>query len=400
MNILVMSQDGDLLGIADRLVREGNVVRVFSHTLMLSGRGTYELVSQEDLFSAIKECTFIISDMVVKEGFYKRVMMYNKPIIGISSYSDKVNKDCIKEYAIFKEYDVPTPDTRLIKSFQEIYEILLDWKMPSLDIRYDRKHYNGLHSEFMSWAVTKIPPGKLIMMQEPIKGNATVRVIGLFNGYEFLNPMFVTNWNNAENKHAVVSSLELKSQLGGETITRLAKWLKLVDYRGPVSLKVTFSDTKIYVKEIYVGFTYPDIYAILESAQCEVGVLMNALAFGIVPDFKCHGNFSAAICALAKEPKEMSGAPIVALSDGSQLDHIYPIGIMKSDVTKDDYFVSGELETVYVATAYGRSIDVVKSRVMRTIMNTEFPDYQYNPHLTLSSKVSFTALQERNFISA
>ncbi len=399
MNILIMTRDGELLGIADRLVREGHTVKVMT-TMETSGNGVYEKLDGSELYSAIKWCRFILADEHNEEDFYTKVAMYNKPVIGSSHYTTLFNNDCIKEYAVCKKWKLGIPETQAVSTIAEIFKIATDWQLPSMDIRYDRSWFNGDHRSFMSWATMKIPPGKTVLLQKPIRGDIEVRVIGLFNGQNFLKPLFVTTMGNGAVGNCIVSPIKDDNNLVNQNLILLEQWLRIVDYRGPVSAWLTLEDDRIYLREIKVGFTYPDIYAILEGLQAPIGTLFNALAFGIETELETKGKYFAAVETTADRVNDLVGAPIIELEDTEKLCHIFPIGIMKSDLEKEEYFVSGEGEVVYTATCYSETINEARKRVTRTINNTPFPTMKFNPQVNIPATYPFGILKERNYLNA
>ena len=400
MNILIISRDGELLGVADRLGREGHSVKVTAEIpLKKTNSGMYEVIEAKEVYSALKWCLFVISDVNHSAGFFTKVSMYNKPIIGTSTFTQTSNEDSISEYAVFNRYGVKIPETIPVQSITEIYKIVTDWKLPRYNIRFDRTSFTGKYSEFMSWAVNKIPAGNIVLMQEPIEDDLTVIVSGFFNGNNFISPFFVTTDNNDENKHCIVAPLEASNKLVDQNLIMLYQWLRTIDYHGPISIRLKIVKDNIYAIDMFAGFRYPDIYAILEGLKVEVGAFFNALAFGIDLDLEYEGNYFGAMEATSKDWKILDGAPILNIQNPEQLKHIFPVGVMKSDHAQEDMFVSGEVETIFTVSCYSSDIREGKKRMVRTLGNTNFPNMEFNPHVQLSAGSPFHSLKERRFIN-
>jgi hypothetical protein len=400
MNILILSKDGELLGIADRLVREGHVVKTFS-TAKRTGYGVYETIENQDVFSAIKWCRFIVSDDFYSKEFYDKIAMYNRPIVGSSYFARMINEDCVREYAVCDKMGVKTPETRVPSSVSEIYDIVMDWELPRYDIRFDRSFFPGKNTEFMTWSISNLPPNKTILMQEPIEGDVDVRLVGLFNGHDFLRPFFITTEGTEEEGHCVVVPMDEKSSLADQNLIKLTTWLRTVDYHGPVECKLTLKDEDVWLREIYLGFSFPMLYAILEGLEVPVGELLNCIALGIPQEcLKFNGKVAAALETTSKDWKNLRGAPILELEDPEKLKHVFPVGVMKSDIEKEEYFVSGECETIYTATAFAKDVTEARKRIMRTVGGAQFPGISCNPHLHMTANYPLTILGKRNYINA
>jgi len=119
---------------------------------------------------------------------------------------------------------------------------------------------------------------------------------------------------------------------------------------------------------------------------------------GIDAELLYKGNFFGALETTSKEWNTLQGAPIINLEDPEKIRHIFPVGVMKSDLSKDEYFVSGECETVFTACCWASTITETRRRILRTLEGTNFPTMVYDPNMQLSSTRPFQVLKERNYV--
>jgi len=398
VNILVLTKEGNLLGLADRFSREGHAIKVFTPT-KLSGRGVFETISPPEIPSAVKWCKFVVSDWPQPQSFYEKLAMFNKPIVGASYHTELLNADCIAEYAVMGKLAVFMPKSKVVGEISEIYKILMSWELPRYDIRFGRTWFSGRHKEFMNWAVQKIPPGDMILLQEPIEGDVDVQIIGLFNGQDFIKPFFVSNWENNLGS-AVVFPLLDGNQLAVQNLNKLANYFRLVDYKGPVSARLTIRGDQIFCRELFVGFRFPEIYAILENLRAPASSVFHSMAFTMDGTPQVGDRISAAVQVTSDDLKNMHGAPILNMEDPDKLRHLFPGGVMKSDLKANEYFISGESEVIYTAAAYGANIRVIRDRIERTVSNSEFPHMRFDLMLLSQANRLMMVLKDRKYLNA
>jgi hypothetical protein len=224
-------------------------------------------------------------------------------------------------------------------------------------------------------------------------------ITGFFNGQDFLKPYFVTPTGNSDNRHCIMAGIN-EDKLGVQNLDRLSKWLRQVDYHGPVNMRLSLVGGEVFARSMRMGFNFPDIYAMLENLDVDIGTFFNALAYGINLDLKVNSKFCGAIDAITKKDDLdiMHGAPIL-VEDEKAVTKIFSVGTMRSDIEKKDIFISGEIDTVFVATASGSTLNETRKRMLRTLNNITFPSMTFNPHIHMIGNKTFDKLEERAYLN-
>ncbi len=391
MNILILTRTGKALGLAHKLSTENNKVVVYSPpecTIVNSGKGIYKLT--DNLWKAVEECKFIITDGGHWPDLYNRAAIYNKPIIGSNSLTDILNKDYVKEYDLARRFDLPYPHTEIMNDSLGIFEKIMSWDKSRYFIKYDRTSFRCDYNEFAAWMMYKVPVGKSIILQQEVVG-LEIDIQGWFDGLYWVEPFMLVG---ADSSSVGISLMirDTKSILS-DTIKKLKPWLTAIDYHGPVTAKLIVNDSEAFVIGLFVGFTYPDIYAVCEGLKTEIGHFLSGIAFSTGQSADITRDIITAVDVIATS-NDMFGAPILGLGK-ENIDHVFLTSVYKDE---DSYLLSGDTENVCTVAARGRSISEVSRRVSRTLETVKFPNMQYENRISNLYRNTFQKLLTWKYI--
>ena len=389
MKILILTRDGTALGLAQRLVQEGHQVEVFSDTLTLSHTGGEIYDISMNLWRSVQECKFIVTDSGDWSALYKRAATYNKPIIGCSEMTDMLNKDYVREYKLGKKLGIKFPETEIFSDAQGLQPKVLSGKELRYVIKHNRKTFICNRNEWMAWAMYQLPIGEEILLQREVRGKE-LSIIGWFNGLNWVQPFFYAT-PNADKIGAVAMLAQKKTnKLTMETIEPLEKWLRVVDYKGAVTVQIVVEDetNNIYVDKFEIGLTAPCIFAMMEGIRVPLSEFLNSLAFGSETEIDASLDYLLGIEVKNKDAG-MHGAPVLGLSE-ENLKHVFLQGVYRDS---ESYMISGEAAPIYTAVARGQNIREASRRIYRTIDEVQFPRMHYLPNITGQSMATFQNLK-------
>ena len=391
MNILILTRTGRALGLAHKLAIENNRVVVYSpqsSNIVNSGKGLYKLT--DNLWKAVEECKFIITDGGNWSDVYNRAAIYNKPIIGSNIHTDILNNDYVKEYDLARRFKLPYPETEIMEDSLGIFEKIMSWDKSRYFIKYDRTSFRCEYNEFAAWMMYKVPVGKAIILQQEVTG-LKIDVQGWFDGMYWVEPFMLVG---ADSSSVGVSLMvrDNKSILA-ETFKKLKPWLTSIDYHGPVTAKLIVNQDEAFVIGLFVGFTYPDIYAVCEGLKIEIGYFLNGIAFSSGQSVDITRDIITAVDVVATS-NDMFGAPILGLGK-ENIDHVFLNSVYKDE---DSYLISGDTPNIYTVAARGRSISEVSQRVSRTLKTVKFPNMRYEDRISNLYRNTFQKLNNWKYI--
>ncbi|MEK0326824.1 MAG: hypothetical protein QQN63_14085, partial [Nitrosopumilus sp.] len=231
MKILILTNNGIALGLAHRLVEEGHSIDVISNQGNVTGGDSYNIST--NILQSIQECKFIVADSC-SDLVYKRAKAYNKPIIGCSRFTDQLNKDSVKEYDLCSRLGIVYPKSEIYDDAIGLHPRLLDGVTKRYYIKHKRRVFVCTKPEWLAWAMYQLPANQRILLQEEVIGH-DVAVVGWFNGLNWVKPFFYCSPYADRIGGIAVLAQKKPSRLTEKTIEPLYKWLKVIDYRGPVT---------------------------------------------------------------------------------------------------------------------------------------------------------------------
>jgi len=371
LKILVISDSGIALGLAHRLTQEGHEV----------------VFGKSNMMRSIQECKFIIADSC-SDSVYNRAKTYNKPIIGCNPFADQLNADAIKEYDLCSRLGVEYPNSELYDDATGLQPRLLEGSAKRYYIKHKRRVFRCTKPEWLAWAMYELPPDQRVLLQEEVLGD-DLSVIGWFNGLSWVEPFFFSSPYASRIGGVSMLAQKKPSRLTEKTLKPLEKWLKIVDYRGPVTANLIVNQKNVYVKSINIGLTAPCVFAMIEGLKrMPLSDFLNMLAFGSDTDVSTSLDYLVGI-SVSSIDADMRGAPILGVENGN-LDHLFFQGAYKDGA---GYAVSEDCDPVYTAVAHGRDLTEAARRVYRTIGEVQFPGMSFITNLHGQTSTTFNKLR-------
>ena len=393
MKVLILTRNGIALGLAQRLSREGHAVDVYSDTVKLSSTGGEMYKISDNLWESIQECKFIVADSGNWDLVYKRAKMYNKPIIGCNEFADQLNSDSVKEYDLCSRLGISCPKSEIYNEASKLQPLILQGEAKRYYIRHKRRTFSCTKPEWLAWAMYQLPATEKVLVQEEVSGN-DITVTGWFNGLNWVSPFFYSTPYYDRIGAVAMLAQKRKTRLTENTILPLDKCLKIVDYKGPVTVNLTVNDKDVFVQKIQLGFTAPCVFAMIEGLKAmPLFDFLNLLAFGLSNNVSTSLDYIVGV-EVNKEDSDMHGAPIVGVAKGN-LDHLFMHGAYRCNKS---YMVSNEVNSVYTAVARGRDMDEASRRVYRTISEVQFPGMKYLTNLNQQTSATFNQLKSWSII--
>ena len=387
MKILVVASKGATLGLAQKLVGEGHDVDVFPMRLEISNTGIEIYSIVDNLWKAIQDCKFIIAD-TGWDKLYDRAKTYNKPIIGAHPMIDVLNSDCAKEYILGKGLGVRYPKTEVFNDLSGLQPKILSGFEKRYYVKVNRKTFICTRPEWLAWTMYNLPANKDILLQEEVRGEK-LSIIGWFNGLNWIRPFFYATPDAQAIRAITMLAEKGLNPLIMETIEPFHKWLKVIDYKGPITAHLLVDSKNFYTMRIEIGLSTPAIFAMMEGFKdTQISAFLNSLAFASDNKATVTLDYLMGI-EVSNREDDVHGLPILGISEGN-LKKIFLQGAYKN---KDDFMLSGDIAPIYTAVAHGRDIQEVSRRVYRTIDQVRFPRMYFVTNMQARSDQVFNSLR-------
>ncbi len=180
------------------------------------------------------------------------------------------------------------------------------------------------------------------------------------------------------------------------------KFLKKISWRGPVNVSCRAWLEGTTVDAFLLGFQYDSTFALVEGLQEPLGDAIFETAAGLKQtldittfDYMLSARISVPPWPHARPNGEIRGLGIGELSDKA-LKHLH---FQDAYCEGKLYRISGLTGVVCSATAVGRTIDEVRSRVLRTVRELPLRDKQYRTDIGKASGERLERLQEYGYLS-
>lgn len=340
MNILMMSPEGDGLGIALKLKEEGHEVRVW----LPESRFEYALVGLLERSSnwrrdASDWADLIFADMVglgEKEPVLER---FETPHLGFNRMGDVLELDRQRQMATFRRFGVRMPETVSFDTPAQARDLRGLWTSsvkgfvlkPSGNISTG-KTYVLKDKGLLEWALDQYSGDQELVAQRYIDG-IEISTEGWFNGLGFIEPF----------NHTMEEKRFLNEGLGPNTgcmgnvvwpvdrsdrdkfvseLKKLTPIFKAIKYRGPVDLNTIANSEGIWALELTTRFGYDAIEALYGLFEEPFGLWLGKLAAGSADSIRLRRGFSTAVRISVPpyphdKPSKMDrGLPVLGLKAG------------------------------------------------------------------------------------
>jgi phosphoribosylamine---glycine ligase len=397
--ILIISKEGDGLGIGQRLAQEGCDVDVWveEERFKEAGKGMVNRVTTWE--PASKFADLIILDCVGLGKLEPQLKALNKPILGCSAVLDKIELDRGLGMDLFRKAGIAIPETHNFTSTSEADKIVrsLEWKTgfvikPNGNVSTAK---TMVVKDQKQWdrCLSMISPDSSGIVQRVLNG-IEVSTEGWFNGREFLKPMNHTfeekrflAGNLGQNTGCmgnVVLNAGEGNNLTKETVERLGGFLAQVGYRGPFDINCIVTDQGAFALEATSRMGYDAVEALAEGLNEPLSDLLYDVALGTRTKMDLTDQTMIAVrlsippWPMRKPDKDSLGEPVNGI-DEKTIPHLFITDLYRD---REGYKTAGGDGVLLKATAIGapRATDLVgeaRKRVYRLLDAISVSSKQY-----------------------
>lgn len=415
MRILLLSEHGDGLGVAQRLVSEGHKVSVFirSKGYERAGKGLVDRVNSWR--PLLPDTDLVICDMVGfgrYQGTFKRMGI---PAFACSRIADMLELKREKSIELFNKVGISVPQTEFYRSPADAEDILRTWDPPGYVIKPNgnistAKTLIARDPEIFEWALSTYPSNQELIVQQIVSG-IEVSTEGWFNGRGWITPFNHTfeekrflpsGGPNTGCMGNVVLGTE-SNKLTQATVERLTPFLKQIGYRGPIDVNSIVNDEGVFALEISPRFGYDAIEAMMEGLQEPLSDILFETAMGVRKTLPLSTTERQIAVRLSVPPwphadpaASEAGMPILGLNEDN-LKHIFLTDVFFED---GDYRYAASDGVVMKVTAHGRNAGEARSRAYRTIDNLTIPNVQYREDIGSRVETDIGELRNLGYLNA
>jgi len=423
MKILILSKDGDGLGIAYKLTMEGHKVDMwiknpqYSHDLKgLIGRPKEwrPLVAGADL---------IVCDMVGFGRFAELFSKMGKPFLCCNHVADVIELDRLKGLETFKRCGITQPEYKHYKNVQEARGDLKEFfQEPGIVYKPfgnldTGKTYLCETVELAEWALDTYPSVCELIAQRliPKEGSVEVSTEGWWNGREFIYPF---NHTFEEKRHMVGDVGKMTGCMGNlvvccdhpdklvqATLLKFEPVLKKSGYRGPVDVNCIVTKEQVFGLEFTCRFGYDAIEALMQGLREPIANLLFETAIGSKKTMDVSKDYLMAVRVTrdpypAAAPKDLApedldrGMPIVGLT-AKDMNHAYLCDVYLDGETLR--YAAGD-GVILKATSFGDTIKKARDRVYRVVRNIKGIDIQYRTDIGVRAERDLESLREWGWV--
>jgi phosphoribosylamine--glycine ligase len=399
MRVLILSKEGDGLGVAHKLQQEGNQVSVYikEPRFAMAGQGIIKRIPTWR--EGVTKTDLILCDMVGFGHLEERLRLFGVPIMSCSYILEQTEFDRTKGMQLFRACGIDIPETYSCSSTKEAADRLAEadwstgWVLKPCGNISTAKTMVIKDKEILAWALSTIPNGELII-QKVVEG-IEVSTEGWYNGRDFLRPFNHTfeekcflndNLGPATGCMGNVVFAAPSNRLTKATVEKLGPFLSTIGYRGPVDVNCIVTESGAFGLEITARLGYDAIEAILEGLQEPAIDLFFEVAQGtkktmkLTSDTMMSVRLSVPPWPHAKPTSENEGSPVTGLTP-EVLKHV-AITDLYLDKADGLYKTAAGDGVLLKATATGRATGddltrEARNRVYRTLDNIHVSGKQY-----------------------
>lgn len=385
MRILLISKEGDGIGVAQRLALEGNQVDVYiaESRFARAGKGLVNRVPS--WLPAAKKADLVVTDCVGLGRLEPKLRGLGVPLLGCSELLDKIELDRGAGMDMFRRAGISIPETVRFTSTKDADRIVksTEWG-PGWVIKPNGNISTAktmIVKDQTSWdrCLSLLSPDSSGILQRVLSG-IEVSTEGWFNGTRWLTPFNHT----FEEKRFLAGGLgentgcmgnvviaAQSNKLTKATVEPLAPFLKMIDYRGPFDVNCIVTADGAYALEATSRMGYDAVEALIEGLEEPAGLFLYDVARGANRDMKLTSDTMIAVrlsippWPTRKPDSSSAGEPVTGIDDAA-LNHLFLTDLYK---TSEGYFTAGGDGVLLKATAIGRT--------RPSNGNGSTPDYTY-----------------------
>lgn len=399
MKILILSKEGDGLGVAHKLVQEGHDVYIYIKEPRFAWAGKGIVKKVDSWREGLGKADLVICDMVgfgVHEELLRRL---GKKVISCSMVLEQAELDRGKGMQLFRATGIEIPETYQCKNVEEAAKLAKDLPFsPGWVIKPDgniatSKTMVVKDEELFDESLQKVKGSSLILQR--IVDGIEVSTEGWFNGRSFVTPFNHTFEekcflnDNLGPATGCMGNIVLRAgsdKLTRSTVERLAGFLSHVDYRGPVDVNCIVTKEKAYALEITSRLGYDAAEALMEGLREPLADFFFEIADGSKKNMEVTREAIIAVRLSippwphAKPEAKDRGEPVIGLTP-EVLKHVAITDLYKEG---ERYLTAAGDGVLLKATAVGRpsgedtlGVKEARNRVYRTLKNIKVRGKQY-----------------------
>lgn len=342
MKILVLSQTGDGLGVAQRMVLEGHQVAMWikSKDYARSGVGIVERVA--GWREKLRWADLVLVDMVGMGSALGVLQSVGVPFIGCHPLMDKLELERAAGMEVFARAGIAVPEGWSFGSPEEAHAFMktVDWQ-DGFCIKADDNIGCATSRlvrdpDVLPWVFSTYPAGAALLVQRVVQG-VEVSTEGWFNGRDWVRPFNHT----FEEKRLMEGGLgpntgcmgnvvitKESNRLTRGTVERLAPFLRRIGWKGPVDINCIVNETGAYALEATARLGYDAIEGLLEGVRLNAGEFFRTIAEGgaerldITPDAMIVVRLTVPPYPLEDVPQAEWGEPILGINENN-INHLW-----------------------------------------------------------------------------
>lgn len=393
MKVLILSKEGDGLGLAQRVADEGHSVRMFIQNKQYAKAGQGLISRVESWRPHIGWSDLVVADMAGFGIYEDTVKRFGKPSLGVSRVADQIELERGKGIELMTKVGIQVPETLTFDTPKAARDVLKMWEPPGWVLKPDgnistAKTIVCRTPAVYEHALSLYSADQSLIAQRIVEG-VEVSTEGWFNGRSWIEPFNHTFEEkrfmegglgpNTGCMGNVVLALKRRTKLVDEGLGRLEPALRKMGYRGPVDLNSIVNDEGVWGLELTPRLGYDAIEALMEGLKEPISDVLFETAVGVKREMDISLDYMIAVRASVRpwphdDPaEEERDLPIEGIND-ENLRHLFLTDVYREG---DDYRYAAGDGVVFKATARGRSVQEARQRVYRTVEAVEVLDKQY-----------------------
>ncbi len=409
MRILILSHEGDALGLAEKMSAEGHEIYLFikDPAHQRSGEGIVERV--ESWRPYIGEVDFIICDNQ-EFGFHEKVLQGSGvPIFSCSLATYGLGKSLRAQYELAGKLKWQTPLPTVFKGPRDSIKDLAHMDggiFLKRDVSMELPN-RQVAEQFLirttegSLAIQPKIDGQQVRLCQWWNGSTWVKQGYLsFDEYGLTNTGLLCPTNRPAG--SVVVPVPPNSHIL-DSLAAMKPFLAATTYRGPVSVNTIASGTGLKILSIRCGMHFDSTDALFDGIPGEIlAETMFSCANGDLEELPLGSDPLVAIRVstppwpFAEATGEFLGAKVLGLTDEVRR-HLSFRGLYKAE-DDDSIRLSAGDGVVLKASANGQDIKWAAKRAYKTIQGLQIPFKQYRSDIGTRAQIAMDKLTEWNLL--
>lgn len=387
MRILILSRDGDSLGLATRLVDEDHHVQMYikNGETLRHGIGMVERVYSWRPELAMADLVLCDSaDFGLREEVIRKS---GTPVLGCSLAGHGLTRDRFNQCRLLRKLGIATPHFLQV-NLRDAWDFNRNWEAGGVYVKGQTTVYARTRNQY-EFLLTRAGVPEFLLQEEVV--GQQFRLVAFHNGLAWVKPYLVSveefgllSSNTSYYRDctgAYVAPEWSEERLYHDVLEKLDPFLKSMGYRGPVALNcVVTEDGGVYALNCKLELPFLATDAFLGTLQEPLADILFELASGVKKELHL-GTDNCAAVGVTLPPWPVSDAGIMTdlplgPIEAAQKKYIS----FKSayfDEGTEEYRASGGDGEVLKVLARGTQASQVQRRVYRTITNLNIPFAQY-----------------------